>query len=278
MRVFGLLNLFAQISGEFAWDSRANVWVWDQIQVASIQSQIRKLLKSMPPMDKSAFIDQLRRINPDLSEEFLVACLRTHPDLDIRDDGAFVYKNWARNRTGVIIQALRQIGRPAHYTEITEEVNRILPEEMEADPHNINAHMQRLPEIFVWIGRGTYGLAEVGLERSEFYADILERVFRECGHPLTIQETLTLVCDIRDCKESTIMMLLTDPRFRAFPGDVYGLEEWRDDEFCGAAYREQRLLTSITDDELLSRRKRKPRVAQTLRDIDSLLGTSHPEN
>jgi hypothetical protein len=279
MRISGLLNLFARISGEFGWDSRANVWVWDQIRVVDIQSQIRKMLKSMYPLDKSTFITELRQANPDLKEQFLMGCLRTHPDLDVRDDGVLVYKNLARHRTGVIIQALRQIGRPAHYTEITEEVNRLLPEEIEAYPHNIHAHMQRLPDIFVWVGRGTYGLAEAGLERSEFYADIIERIFRECGHPLSIQETLSRLCDVRDCKESTVMMLLTlNPRFRTFPGDVYGLAEWQDDDFFDPLYREKRLLAAVTEDEFLNRRKPKTKVARTLRNIDNLFGTARSDS
>lgn len=266
----GLFNLFAQISDEFGWDNKGNVWVWGKVRVGEIQLRITELFKSKTLLEEDSLIHQLQRENPNLKEFFLRACLRTHSDLD-REDGMIVYKNRNKYRTGVIIQALQKLGRPAHFTEITEVVNQLLTPEMQADSHNIHANIQRHPEIFVWVGRGTYGLAEAGLERSEFYPDIIEQVFRECGHPLSIQETLSRVCDVRDCKESTVMMLLTlNPRFRAFPGDVYGLAEWRDNEFNNPLYREKRLLAAVTKDEFLNRRKPKTEVARTLRDIDNL--------
>lgn len=274
IRALGLLSLFAHISEEFKFDNKADVWVWGKTSVAEIQAQIREILKTMPSMNENALVAYLQQADPGLKGKLIVACLRTHPDLERREDGTVVFKEWARNRTGAIIHALRQIGRPAHYTEITRVVNQLIPE-MQAHPHNIHAQMQRLPGAFVWVESGTYGLAEWGLERSEFYADIVERALRECGHPLSIQEMLTRVCDVRDCKESTVAMLLTlNPRFRQFSGSVYGLAEWRDDEFPNPSYREKRLLAAIADDKFLNRHKSKPNMIQTLRDIDELLGTA----
>ena len=224
-------------------------------------------------------LTELQQVYPDLEASFLRACLRTHPDIEQTEDGRVTFKKWARRRTGIIIQALRQICRAGLFTEITVVVNQLLPPEAQVEPHNIHAHIQRLSDKFVWVERGTYGLAEWGLERSEFYPDIMERVLRESGHPLTIQETLTRVCEIRDCKESTIVMTLTlNPRFRVFPGNVYGLAEWRDEDFAGDVYREKRLLAAITEDELLNRRRPKQNVAQTLQDIDDLLSTARTAN
>lgn len=275
----GLLNLLARISGKFKYDSQVEVWTWGKLPITAIHRQIKKILRSTPLMSDTVLLTQLQKTYPNLEISFLQACLRTHPDIEQTEDGRVTFKKWARRRTGIIIQALRQIGRPAHFTEITEIVNQLLPPEAQVEPHNIHAQIQRLANTFVWVERGTYGLAEWGLERSEFYPDIVEHVLRESEHPLTIQETLTRVCEIRDCKESTVLMLLTlNPRFRVFPGNVYGLAEWRDEDFLDDAYREKRLLASITEDELLNRRKPKQNVAQTLQDIDDLLGAARTQN
>jgi hypothetical protein len=108
--------------------------------------------------------DRRYRGRPEISKAFLRACLRTLPDLDQRGDEWVWRANWVRRRLEAIILALRQIGQPAHYGEITETVNRILPEDMQTKPHHIRARLLRRPDIFVRAGRGIYGLAEWGLE------------------------------------------------------------------------------------------------------------------
>lgn len=279
LRPLGLCALFAEISDKFGHDSTTDVWVWGKLHISEIHRQIKQLLKLMPYISETELLTQLQKACPGFEPSFLQTCLKMHPDLEITEDGIVTFKKWSRHRKAVIISALRQIGHPAHYTEITEVANQMLPSDMQVEPHNIHAQLQRMSDTFVWVESGTYGLAEWGLERSKFYVDIIKRIFKECGHPLSIQETLTQVCAVRDCKESTVTMLLTfNEQFRKFPGDVYGLAEWHEDEFPDATYREKRLLAEIANDDLLQRRKPKLKVAQTLQDIDDLLGMARSEN
>lgn len=283
----GVMRLLSETSEEFKRYNKAGVWVWgDQSEhLLDTQSAIVEVLKAArAPISQDVFLNRFqasdfyRHHKAKVEHPFLEACLRTHPNVEHREDGLLGLTAWAKHRTDDIIMALRQIGHPAHYTEIAELVNNLLPEDMQAEFHNIHAQMQRYPDIFVRVGQGTYGLAEWGLETAEFYSDIIERIFRECGHPLSPQQVLTRVCEERDCKETTVLMLLQlNDRFRAFPGEVYGLVGWRDDEFPDQSYREKRLIATIADSAMLNRRKPPRDVAQALQDVDALISSARSD-
>ena len=284
----GLMRLLGETSNDFTRYNRAGVWVWgDQSELLlDTQSMIMEVLKAAKApigqdtlQDRFQVSDFYRLHRAELTDTFLRACLRTHPNVEHRGDGLLGLTVWAKHRIDDIIMAMRQISHPAHYTEITELVNKLLPEDMQAEPHNIHAQMQRYPDIFVRVGQGTYGLAEWGLEPAEFYPDIIERIFRECGHPLSLQQILTRVCEERDCKETTVTMILQfNDRFRAFPGGVYGLTEWRDDEFPDRSYREKRLIAAIVESEVRNKRKPKREIVHALQDIDDLIGSARTNN
>ena len=72
-----------------------------------------------------------------------------------------------KTRPRMVYQALRSLGRPAHYSEVAEECNRMFPDRQNTE-HSWHAALM-LPEAIqlgvVWIGwRGTYGLKEHGHE------------------------------------------------------------------------------------------------------------------
>lgn len=280
MNGLALIRLLSKTWGEFTGHKKEALWVWankNSVRL-DIQAQIVRVLRSTKaPMSEKELLDHLRRSEfyhlhkSELSASLLKVCLRTHPDLEHREDGLVGLATWAKHRIDDIIMALRRIGHPMHYSEITEMANKLLPPDMQTGPHNIHAQMQRYPDIFVRVGQGTYGLAEWGLEPAEFYPDIIERIFREVGHPLLLPEVLTKVCEVRDCKQSTVAMLLQfNDQFRSFPGGLYGLAEWDDDKFPDSSYREKRLIAAIVDSDT-QRRKSKPEVTKALRDIDDLI-------
>ena len=61
--------------------------------------------------------------------------------------------------------ALREIGRPAHYSAVAEVHNSMFPKDMSTD-HNVLAALGREKYGVVWVGiRGTYALREWGYER-----------------------------------------------------------------------------------------------------------------
>lgn len=85
--------------------------------------------------------------------------------------------------------ALRSIGRPAHYSGITEVHNSLFPD-CPASERNIHAALSREQHGVVWIGvRGTFALKEWGYERPskslfEAVTEIVEKKFKETGKPV----------------------------------------------------------------------------------------------
>jgi hypothetical protein len=85
--------------------------------------------------------------------------------------------------------ALREIGKPAHYSAVTEVYNRLFPDDLSSE-HAVHAVLMCQQHGVVWIRvRGTYALKEWGYERpskglSETVADIVEKQYEATGTPV----------------------------------------------------------------------------------------------
>ncbi len=166
----GLMRLLSKVLEKYARYDRARVWAQgvDIDLVLDVQSKITEALKAARRSTKAASLvsrlQQNRRYRgrPGISQAFLRACLRTHPALKQYGDEWVGLASWAGRKLEAIIRALRQTGQPAHYKEITETVNRLLPEDMQTTRNNLYARLQSRPEIFVRVGQGIYGLVEWG--------------------------------------------------------------------------------------------------------------------
>jgi RNA polymerase sigma factor (sigma-70 family) len=99
-------------------------------------------------------------------EAFITTCLKTHPQIVIDDDNMCGLKGWANKKVTKIVLALRQIGRPTHYSTVAERVNCLLPPRQRSLAKTIRAHMDRRASIFVHLGRGQYWFqSEIESER-----------------------------------------------------------------------------------------------------------------
>jgi len=82
--------------------------------------------------------------------------------------------------------ALKQIGEPAHYSEVTEVYNALFPE-CPSNERNIHAVLSREQNGVVWIGiKGTFALEEWGYKHPsqtifDTVTEIVERKFAETG-------------------------------------------------------------------------------------------------
>ena len=95
---------------------------------------------------------------------------------------------------------------------------------------NVLAHLQRLTNLFVRTGPGTFALRE---QHSDLpsqpikYVDLIEQVLQEVGHPLQVDEVFSLVNERREAKRSSVQMYLSmDPRFIKLGQAQYGLAIW----------------------------------------------------
>ena len=97
---------------------------------------------------------------------------------------------WSRPR--MLLEALRSLGRAAHFAEIAERCNEMFPNRENAIRNWHSALSQPSAEELgiVWIGRkGMYGLQKHGYSRPtkdlfDSAADIVERVYANTGQPV----------------------------------------------------------------------------------------------
>ena len=106
-------------------------------------------------------------------------------------------KSWTRPR--MLREALRSLGRAAHYEEIAEECARLFPESKTTSRSWHAALSEPSSDRFgiVWIGRkGMYGLREHGYSRPdkdlfESVADIVARVYSQTSNPVSEDVVIT---------------------------------------------------------------------------------------
>ena len=109
---------------------------------------------------------------------------------------------------------LRRIGRPAHYSRMAREYNRLFPHVPMAD-HKVHAVLKRQRSTFVWVGtKGVYALKEWGYERPskglfETVAEITGDRFARTGKPVPYADIVTEMGKHRAIVKASSLWLAT---------------------------------------------------------------------
>jgi len=168
-----------------------------------------------------------QKYRAELKDDFILACLRAHPQIDIDDGDLCSLKKWSDHRLDEIVLALREVGEPEHYSVIAKRVNALLPPDQRTTPHNILAELGRRADLFVRVGRGVFGLREWGLPDDGCLANAAHRVLSEAGEPLHIEVITDRVLETwRAGRPSVLAAVLNDDRFHRVAPAVFGLIEW----------------------------------------------------
>jgi hypothetical protein len=133
----------------------------------------------------------------------------------------------SRNASTLAEAALRLIGRPAHFREITEKINASAEVPKGVNERRVHNAIIRTPQKFVWVRSGTYGLAAWGIARPPYLKDRLVQLLSEARYPMPYWHLREKVLEVCNCKEASIRMTLDlNPRvFKKFENDHYGLCE-----------------------------------------------------
>lgn len=232
----GVAYLAFEINNDVKWLCGAKAWGVKSIplkEIGGIQMRLAKILEEEhAPLPTEKVIARFkatrfyRNRQEELEDDFIQACLRVHPEISIDREGQCGLERWDRHRTDEIILALREIGEPVHYTEIAEKTNALLEPEMQTTAHNIHAHMLRMPDIFVRVGHGVYGLAEWGLHDDGSVANAAHRVLSEAGKPLHYDIVAGRVLETWCVNPASVYAALqSDNRFISIGPGVYWLRE-----------------------------------------------------
>ena len=124
--------------------------------------------------------------------------------------------SWSRPR--MLLEALRSLGRAAHFQEIAERCNEMFPER-ENTIHNWHSALTSPSSEalgIVWIGRkGMYGLKEHGYSRPtkdlfDSAADIVERIYSETSQPVSDEVVIEELGTIRrELNPNSVTMALS---------------------------------------------------------------------
>jgi hypothetical protein len=234
----GVVRLICKLDAGFKWLRKtraAGLTYYPLDQVSKIQKRFRRLLKQyQQPMSIYEFLLQFRskkfyqKRRDWLSEAFMIACLRVSPGLELKA-GMYVLRQGSGKRLEEIIQALRGLGQPAHFSAIAERANDLLPPDQRTAVQNIYAQMQRTPGIFVRVGHGIFGLKEWDLPADGSLANAAYRVLMEVGRPLHIEELTDRVLETWHVKPASVYQaVINDERFYRVGRATFDLVEMRE--------------------------------------------------
>lgn len=175
----------------------------------------------------------------DIPYEIVEASLRTYPKIEQDSDGFMAISGKAKylTTTRMILNIMREIGIPSHFTVIAERFNAKYPERY-IIPDSVHNRLVENP-LFRWVDRGTYGLPEWGLpeikpkESYKASKKLMRSIIKRIGKPASIQE-------IKDMLNTTIatnpdLIFLSTPQiilcnnpqlFVPLGGGIWGLKEW----------------------------------------------------
>lgn len=113
-----------------------------------------------------------------------------------------------RRMSDKIYLVLKKHGKPMHFTQIADAINKIGFDRRKAYPPTVHNELI-LNDQYVLVGRGIYALREWGYKPG-VVADVIADILRTAGHPLTRDELVEKVLEQRMVKRNTIHLALTN--------------------------------------------------------------------
>ncbi|MFA6524704.1 MAG: sigma factor-like helix-turn-helix DNA-binding protein [Patescibacteria group bacterium] len=121
-----------------------------------------------------------------------------------------------------IYLVLKKEGKPLHFNDITELINKVKFDRRKAYPPTVHNELI-LNNDFVLVGRGIYALEEWGYKPG-VVSDVLIKILEKASEPLTRDELVRRVLDQRVVRKNTIHLALTDKtKFTKLPDKRYTL-------------------------------------------------------
>lgn len=191
-------------------------YVQDSMAPISVETLVKSCAESFPENP------------PDTS--LVQALLEYHGDFVQVETGEWGLEKWRKRLYDDLVLVLRELGRPAHFTEITDMVNTRLPENEQTNSHAVHAQLGRYTNLFIRTDSGTFGLREHFPDapvQPPKYVDLIEEVLEEAGVPLSVPEVHRRVDALREAKFSSMMLYLgTHEKFMGYGNGMYGLARW----------------------------------------------------
>ena len=121
-----------------------------------------------------------------------------------------------------IYLVLKKEGKPLHFNDITELINKVKFDRRKAYAPTVHNELI-LNDDFVLVGRGIYALEEWGYKPG-VVSDVLIKILKKSDDPLSRDELVKKVLEQRVVRKNTIHLALTDKaKFKRLPDKRFTL-------------------------------------------------------
>ena len=165
----------------------------------------------------------LAAIFPDLPQEKMLNFLEASSRVKKNVFGKWGMVDWKEiNPKGTrekVHLILKEQNKPLHFTEIAKLIDKYKLGKRKAHPQTVHNELIK-DERFVLIGRGIYALKEWGYYEGTI-KEILKKILQESQKPLSKNEIIKKVLELRQVKKTTIMINLNNPKAFQRQKDLY---------------------------------------------------------
>ena len=194
-------------------DNFYSVWTTDKnsLKVAkkTVDSLVKHFNAKKQVLKDEEIFEVIKSIFPELSDKAIYSYVDASKHIEQNNLGHFGLAHWPEiSPRGVKDKAyiiLKNIGKPLHFSQVTDLINKSLPSSRQAYVQTVHNELIKDPR-FVLVGRGLYALKEWGYEPGTV-SETISQILKKEG-PLTKQEILDRVLQKRLVKENTILINL----------------------------------------------------------------------
>ncbi len=209
-----LLSLHDSFKKHSETDEFHPIWALKNTDPSDAKESISKLTEKLEAqkdlMDKEKLLALLQELTGNVTEDVLNSYLAMSKNIDVNVYGQYGLKHWPEVHTrGVRDKAylvLKKNEEPMHFRDIVKHINTTFDLKRPAHPQTVHNELIK-NNRFVLVGRGTYALSDWGYQPGRV-SDVLTRVLKDAGRPLTKDEIIDAVLKERTVKTNTIVLNL----------------------------------------------------------------------
>jgi len=209
-----------------------SAWTNNKNSAKNVKKTVDSLIKHLDVkkqvLEKGELLSAAKVLFPELSEKAIHSYVKASKHIAQNHLGHFGLVHWPEiSPRGVKDKAyiiLKNAGRPLHFSQVTEEINKVLPSIRQAYVQTVHNELIK-DKRFVLVGRGLYALAEWGYEPGTV-SEIIVQIMKKENRPLGKEEIVKTVMAKRLVKENTVLINLQNRKlFDRVPDGAYILKK-----------------------------------------------------
>lgn len=225
-RLVFLLSEFVSDALHFNMEGRAHTSAWskDKKRFETLEATLLEIEELFTRIGKPATHGEIAKMC-GVSPETVHAYLHLSKNITQNPFGLWGFHKWSeirpRRMGDRIYLVLKNEGTPLHYREIANRISHYYGKKA----HAPTVHNELIASpLFVLVGRGLYGLTELGYTKGTV-KEVVEEVLRKAGSPLTRDEVVARARKERIVARSTILLSLNNSdKIKKTGKDLYTLK------------------------------------------------------